>query len=1015
MVCQALKPRLAAVQGLCGALLFAAALAQAAEFQASKVHFLGLNPVTPLTAATFAHPLAIDRPWARMNLTPMAESTEIQAELEEMNRSGIAGVEVGQWTFPTDAQLKTILGTTQRLGMRLSLSHGPTVAPERFSNDDDNVRKMLDVSGAPLDAGAGFDGPIIPPVPDKGPFWQPTLPSPRTALVAVVAYRCVHSPCASSRPVLLDRSSAINLSAAIRGQHFDGYAGGSTTAALTWKAPSSPAGSQWLVMSFWVRGVFAQPDPFSREGTDELIDGIESALGRDFLFEWSRTGGDIFYDSHSVDRGSPDELWTNKMAEEFRSRRGYSLVPLLAALFPTGYRFDDNSDRRIRDDLYAVRGELWIEKHILPMEEWAHSHNLRLRLQPEGEGDPTVPINDQIQAAAALDRPEHESLFTADEVDNYLPIASANHMDGNPWYSTECCAAFNQNYAQGYRDLTVRMHRSFAGGITRLIYHVFPYRDEPQAKWPGYHRFGSYGFSNAWGRRNPFWIDAPLFNDYLARNQQVLTQGDAKTDVAIYLQNYLYPPPPSVPGGFRMWRDTKLQEAGFTRDYVNPTLLSLPNATVRDGHLAVDGPAYKALVIDGDIQPASDPLKTAMPLEVARKILGYAQSGLPIIIVGAAPDSTPGDRPADDPKLQALIRQLRSLKNVHSVMHESDVPSILVAIGIRPSLEPDQWSSFLSVRRYDASTRTDYYYIYNQEAVSPPGEPYNLFNAHQIAPAERQVTLEGHGQPYLMDAWSGKVTPVMLYSSDGDHIRMKVRMASDDAAIIAIAGTPTRFGFSPPSLHVVSTDGDSAIALDSNIIGLRTSRGGSIRFQMSDGRTGTTNAVPFLPAIDLTSERWQLTVEDWQPENPYDTTFGVSATRTTRKSVTLALQGVKPWSEIPALAAASGIGTYTVQFELPRYWSAEYGATLSLGKIVDTFSVVVNGIDINANEISGDCDLGATLHAGLNSMTVRVATTLNNRLRQLGGAEDKKRVLQDYGLSGPVKITPYRIIPLLPP
>ena len=36
--------------------------------------------------------------------------------------------------------------------------------------------------------------------------------------------------------------------------------------------------------------------------------------------------------------------------------------------------------------------------------------------------------------------PEHESLFVGDEIDNYLPMASANHMTGNPWYSTECCA-----------------------------------------------------------------------------------------------------------------------------------------------------------------------------------------------------------------------------------------------------------------------------------------------------------------------------------------------------------------------------------------------------------------------------------------------------------------------------------------------------------------------------------------------------------------------------------------------
>jgi len=54
-------------------------------------------------------------------------------------------------------------------------------------------------------------------------------------------------------------------------------------------------------------------------------------------------GGDLFYDSHSSARGSPDELWTNKMAEEFRTRRGYALIPNLAALFQASFSFSDGA------------------------------------------------------------------------------------------------------------------------------------------------------------------------------------------------------------------------------------------------------------------------------------------------------------------------------------------------------------------------------------------------------------------------------------------------------------------------------------------------------------------------------------------------------------------------------------------------------------------------------------------------------------------------------------------------
>lgn len=216
------------------------------------------------------------------------------------------------------------------------------------------------------------------------------------------------------------------------------------------------------------------------------------------------------------------------MAKEFRSRKGYDLVPRLAALFPDDFSFSDGSAPRVRDDVYAVRGDLWIEKQVTPLKTWTRKYNYKLRIQPEGEMSPKTPISDQVQAAASLDRPEHESLFTNDEVDNYLPIASANHMTGNSWYSTECCAALNMNYAQTLQDVTIRMHKSFAGGITKLVYHVYPYRDSPTSKWPGYHNFPQAGFSNAWGPREPDWEDARVYNDYFARNAQVLTQAKPK-------------------------------------------------------------------------------------------------------------------------------------------------------------------------------------------------------------------------------------------------------------------------------------------------------------------------------------------------------------------------------------------------------------------------------------------------------------------------------------------------------
>lgn len=993
--------------------------------QIARTEWRKINPVTPLTTTSFARPPATDWPWVRMNIPGTADPAEIKAEVKQLHDSGIAGIEIGQGAYPNNKQLVALLSAASQLGVKVSLSHGPTISPVGYSIDAEHARKSLFVGKTAVNAGATFQGAVPPPAQTQGsrsgfglapprgaaPNAAPAGPPPnrgpqakRATLVAVLAYRCTKTPCAPTGPVELDRASVVDLTATITGKNKDGYIGGTTAGELQWTAPATPANAQWLVIGVWARGVFPQPDPFSDEGYGELINGLESELSVEVKKLLQANGGDIFIDSHSVDRGSPDELWTNKMADEFSRRRNYPLTPNLPALFREQFDFNDGSAPRVREDFYAVRGDIWLEKQIAPLRQWVRKYNNILRVQVEGEANLTIPITDMVQATAAVDRPEHENLFVGDEIDNYLPMASANHMTGNSWYSTECCAVLNKNYAQTFQDAVIKMHRSFIGGITKLVYHVYPYRDAATAKWPGYHNFGQAGFSNAWGPRNPYWADAKLYNDYIARNQQVLTQGDAKTDVAVYFHNYLYPPSQSIK--MRHWGDARLQEAGYTRDYLNPTMLELPNAVVKEKRLAPDGPAYNALIIDSEQGPSTDPVKTAMPVEVARKILGYARAGLPIIVVGTPPNRTPGNAPKDDETLKGLIGQLLAERSVSRVAHESDVPEKLRALGIRPAAEPAQPSSLLSIRRRDDATKTDYYFFYNQGVMSPPDEPTTLFEPATGEPVEREISLEGRGQPYLLDAWSGKITPIVQYQRNGDRVTLRLKLARDNGVLIALSETPNRFGGAAPTVNVAQTNADEAV-IASNAIVIRATKAGDYSTKLGNGRTVNSRITAVPAALDLTKANWALKVEDWQPVNPYATTFGVAATQTQKLFSELALPELKAWPDIPALQHASGIGVYTTSFELPANWAKAHGARLSLGEVFDTFVVTVNGTPVSIDQISADVDIGAALKPGRNTLTVRVATTLNNRLSKLDEDVVRRKIVQPYGLIGPVVLTPY--------
>ncbi|MDW5597565.1 glycosyl hydrolase [Conexibacter stalactiti] len=985
--------RALAVGASAGAVVAGLAAASAA---AAPADFAAINPVTPLTAQSFAAPGSVDKPWVRINMPATATPAGLQAQLQELADAHIAGAEYGQGAFPDEQQLVAILTKANELGIEVSLSHGPTQNPVGYSINSDNARKSLFQGAATVAAGATFDGTLPAPTPANAN--TPTL-------VSVLAYRCAQTPCPTSGVVSLERDSVVDLTSQVTGRDRLGVLGGSTTGSLRWTAPSSPAGAEWQLIAFWSRGVFAQPDPFSSEGTDELIASMESGFSPQVKALLRANGGDIMYDSHSSDRGSPDEIWTNRMAAEFRARRGYDLTPNFAGLFYKAFKFSDGSDARVRNDLYAVRGDIWVEKHLEPLRAYVRTFGNVLRLQPEGERDVTLPINDAIQASWALDRPEHESLW-GDIVDYYKPIASANHMTGNPWYSTECCAVLNKNYAESVQDMVIRMNRSFAGGITKLVYHVYPYRDSATATWPGYHNFGNAGFANAWGPRNPMWVDAPAFNDFIARNQQVLTQGQAKADVAVYMQNYLYPQYPNEPH-IRHWPDTKLEEAGFTHDYLNPTLLDLPNATVTNGRLAADGPAYKAFVVDAQQYPARDPVKTSLPISVAQKLLRYARAGLPVVIVGTPPNQTPGNTPGSDSALRSLVAKLLEEENVRQVDNESDVPKALRQLGVEPAARPAAPSQALTVRRTDAATKTDYYFLYNQGVVEPAGEPMNLFDPAIGSALDRTFTFEGRGTPYRLDAWSGEATPIADYTSDGEHVTVRVRLATDSSTIIALSDDPSRFAKRAPAVHVVSTEADTAVAPDGDTLAVRAARAGSYATALSDGTTVRSEIGAAAGAIDLTDADWQLSAQDWQPANPF-VTVGISAPETVRVPVEVDLDGLKPWTEIPQLRDTSGTGVYTTTVSLPAGWSAADGATLSLGEVFDTFTVRVNDRQVPADQISGDVDLAGLLRAGENTIEVRVATTLNNRLNAIDPNVTRRGFVQRYGLVGPVVLTPYK-------
>jgi len=964
-------------------------------------------PGTPLlgsnlTRDSFLNPSPADRPWVRWDLPVSVAVPELEKELRQIKAAGVAGVELGQnGAYPTTEQLRELLKFANNLNIKVTFFGGPINAPAGFSLDDDQARKTLVFGEAVANTSTPFSG--ILPAPDR---------VSRKSLVAVQAYRC-SSTCVIGKLAGLDAATRIDLTGQVIPTARNGVGKAVSEGRLNWTPPGS---GQWVVLAIWSAGYLAQPDLLTREGTKTLTDSLDRFFAP-MVDELTKNGGDFFFDSHSAYRGDPIETWSNSMEADFKAQTGYSVSPYLPLLLrqpatswqppALAFKFDDITSVRFRNDFDQARTDLWLHNHIEPLKRWALHYNRHILLQPYGDNIESI---DLIEAAAALDKPETETLWYGDVVDNYLPEASANHMKRQSWYSLEGSAVVNGAYAQSFKDQVTHVNRAYAGGVTKLIYHIYPYDIASDAHWPGYSEF-SNSFGNSWGPRDPDWVNARGYNDYFARMQEVLTQGDANVDVAVYMQNYVWPQP-YVEGGLQYWHDPALARAGYTRDYLNPELLDMPNATVSHGQLAVDGPSYKALIFDSTQFPTVAASRTSMPVAIAQKLLGFAEAGLPIVIVGKGPSAVPGLDTASDNQVREAISQLLANPHTHVVASEAEVPGLLARIGVLPAAKPATPGPVLSVHRKDANT--DFYWLYNQNQNVVPSEPAPIFDPATGEPVDTSFTLNGTGEPFLLDPWDGSINPIELYSKTDTTVTVRVSLAKEASKVIILTTDPGRFGYHRKGWYITSTTASFIRGRANGGVFVGAAKPGQYRTILSSGKTILSTIGSSPPALDLTGQTWTLDAEDWRPANPFST-VGATATQTSKTGVHLTLNGLRAWPGIPALADASGIGVYTTDVTLPASWSRLNGAVLNLGEIFDSFTVLVNGQQVPfSDQLSGEVDLSNFLRPGRNAISIRVATTLNNRLRTLDGVL-KDRPKQQYGLIGPVTLQPYSLVLLSTP
>lgn len=955
--------------------------------------------VPALTRATFADPPASVRPKYRW-WQPLAytQDGELAGELDQIKKAGGGGAEVAPFNVEgagnnTDPFLETygwgtplwarktraMLAAAKAEGLSLDLTIGPrwpATVPSVSDVNDPSAQQQIVFSHEFHRGGTSRSGPL------PADFNVSPPAGAKKTLIAALIAKCTNADCgdSSSAPRLLDRSSVTDVTSKVDAQgdlsvDLPGDANSTYALIAFYQAPTGQS-----LSGYTATGTNYVLDTFSKAGAEATTDFYdEHILTSDVRKLLAQMGtSDLFEDS--LELGSTQK-WTPDMAAQWQKRRGYSAIDVLPALAGAGdqgitgqpfFDFGDGLGARVRTDYRQTLSDLYIENRLDVLRQWAHQHHMSTRVQPYG-----IPV-DISDAASHIDVPEGESLAFGQStgaysnVQDYRVVATGAHLSGRPVVSDECCAfsgaVWGSTAGAGSSASNLQaVYRGLAGGVNQVVWHGFPYLTKgpqgagSQEVWPGMTYGGNTSYSEAWGAKGgPNWADYRSVNDNLARMQLVLRQGEPRFDLAVYWQDFGMNGTGTTGSGSNklIQSSSALAAAGYTYEYLSPAQLQRKDASYDDGALFGDGSAYHAVLLND---------QTTMPVDAAQKLLGLAQRGLPVVIAGDLPSTVPGakDAAAQDAKLKALIARLVEQRGVVRVASEADAPAALTGRGVRPAVTPQSDSgAILDVRRH--ANATDYYYLYNQTNTA----------------TAQTLTLTGDGVPYKLNTWTGAITPITNYTSGHGKVTVPVRLNGNDAEIIAVT-----------SRHDATFGGPLG----------------------RPGAASTTSSSSGTPK-PLALSDWSLSVDGWEPgasDLPGDTAhkkLGPVTLKAGSDGRLPAWSAVTPGNGYAVnLTDVSGAGTYTTHVTLGEEWKGVSGASLDLGTPVDTVTVNVNGHDLPPLDQADlrHVETGRYLRTGDNTITVQVASTLLNAVRVAPNTGASSRTPMDYGLFGPLTLTPY--------
>jgi hypothetical protein len=668
-----------------------------------------------------------------------------------------------------------------------------------------------------------------------------------------------------------------------------------------------------------------------------------------------------FYNNF-LDRAPASLPWTHDFATEFAARRGYDLLPWVAALW------EDLGDRgrQVRVDYWQTVAELLEARFYGRLAAWCADHGMALTGHLLLEEWMTTLVRHTADPFAALRPLQVPAVDKIDEVDEKISeklVASIAHANDRPRVLSETFACIGWKLAPPYMRQIV--DRQYVRGVNWLSCHGFYYSTED---WRKRECPPSEFFQNPWWPHSrPLW-------DYVGRLSAALSAGRHAAPVALYyptehawaaLSAGAPKPYPDLPSYWPWPMSAAGPHPAYATDLAMQQIARALTAGQYDYDFVDHGVVVQGTVGGAQLRTATESFRAvvvppvdAIDAAVVRQLAAFASGGglvvfahkVPIAVVACGAGSTT-DLPADWTTALAAAKQLKRAGTIAVGRGH---------IGFVPAGE----AGVLALLR---------------QHVPPDVRVVPSPQARQIRTVDRD---RGYFKETRLTPRAAALTYHRRRLDDGDAYLLVNESDADLDVEVELAGGPAAAHWDAASGQRVALRTSAATTPGTSRIAMRFGPQESKLIVLGPASELSATAEADAEADEL---EHSVTPDGWSVELD-------------GRTIELGAD-LRTWDELGD-GQFSGIATYRARLSVPPAAEATHRWTINLGQVFETASLTINGVRLPPR-----CwgpyrwDVTGALRAGENAVVVEVA---NTNLNAFVGTE------RPSGLLGPVQVQGWR-------